>query len=167
MTDKAVEVRAIEIPGMKIKYSAPLSPDGDGIEYEMAVDSTIHRDDLDELLDKVGGAHQRQAAKRELPLLRQNLHGNRNLLRSARNEKARHEAGMNARASALGGTRRREVQPNPQDANALSQHDQRIIKIEEEIKRAEQRIPYLEAIVAGKDPPDPFAAANDTAQAAD
>jgi hypothetical protein len=171
MTEKAVEVRAIEIPGMQIKFTAPFSPDGDGIEFVVAVDSTIDRADLDELLDRIRSAHDRQAAIKELPLLRQNLHGNRNLLRMARREKAAHEAGMSARYAQLRagghGRGRSEVQANPQDVNALSQHDQRIIKIEEEIKRAEARVPYLEAIVAGKEPPDPFAAANDTQMAAE
>jgi hypothetical protein len=167
MTDKAVEVRAIAIPGMKIKYSAPLSTDGDGIEFEMAVDSTIHRDDLDELLDKVAGAHRRQAATRELPLLRQLLHKDRKLLPIARRKAADHDAAMTARAVALGANRRREVQPNLQDVNGLQQLNKDVLAIEEAIKLAEVRIPYLEAIIAGKEPPDPFAAANDTALAAE
>ena len=36
-----------------------------------------------------------------------------------------------------------------------------------QIKQAEARIPYLEAIIAHEDPPDPWAPANDTAMAAE
>jgi hypothetical protein len=167
MSDKVVEVRATEIPGMRIKFSAPISPDGAGMEFEVGVDATIDRPELDLLLDTVASARRRQAAIEELPLERQGLYRNSELLKIARREKAAHEARMGARLTALGARRRGEVMPNPQDVNALSQHDNRIMQIEEQIERAKARIPYLEALIDNREPPDYLPAANDGRMAAE
>ena len=159
--EKVVEVRATEVPGMRVTFQGPLSPDGLGIAFEAAVDSTTSRADLDELLDRIGGARRRQAAIEELPIVQQSLHANRELLKTARREKAAHEARMGGRIATLSGKRRSEVMPNMQDQNALAQHDNRILQIEEQIERAKARIPYLEALRDGKEPPDPWPVVND------
>ena len=166
MSEK-VEVRATEIPGMKITFQGPLSPDGLGVAFEVAVDSTIHQADLDDLLDRIAGARRRQAAIEELPIVRQNLHAKRELLKTARHDKAVHEAAMTARHEQLAPRRRNEVMPNIQDQNALSQHVKTVIQIEEQIELMKARIPYLEALRDGKEPPDPLPAANDARMAAE
>lgn len=156
MVDK-VEVRATEIPGMQITFQGPLGPDGLGIAFQVAVDSTIDRRDLDELLDRVGGARRRQAAMEELPIVRQSLAANLKLLETAKREKEVHIARMQGRVTQLGARRRGEVANSPQDVNALSQHDQRILQIEGQIAGAQERIPYLEALIDRREP-DPVEA---------
>ena len=159
--DKVVEVRATEVPGMRIKFSAPISPDGTGIEFDTAVDATISGPDLDELLDRIGKARRRQAAIEELPMEQQALQRNIGLLAVARAEKAAHVQRTEGKIEIIGARRRNPVQPSLQDQNALTQHDSRIMQIEEQIARSKARIPYLEALIAGREPPDQFPAAND------
>lgn len=157
--DKVVEMRATEVPGMRIIFQGPISPDGLGVSFDVAVDATIDRPELDLLLDTVAGARRRQAAVEELPLVRQNLRAKTEQLKTARREKADHEARMAAREAALSNRRRVPVPANMQDQTNLQQHVNTILQIEEQIELCKVRIPYLEAIIAGDDPPDPLAAA--------
>lgn len=145
--DKMMSVRAIEVPGMTIEFQGPIGADGLGVGFRVAVDSTIGREDLDELLDRVGSARRRQAAIEELPLLQQSLNASLKLLDTAKRERAKHEAQMNGRVAQLAARRRADVQVTPQDVNALSQHDQRILQIEGQIAGARERIPYLEDLI--------------------
>ncbi len=166
--DKAIEVRATEVPGMKIVFQGPLGPDGLGIAFEVAEARDISREDLDELLDRVAGARRRQEAMEKLPLEKQRLSMNLKLLRLAEVERARHKAQMTGRVEQLGARRRGAVEPAPQDTNALAQHDHRIMEINGHIEGARAAIPYLLAIIAGEEPPELYPdAANDTAMAAE
>ncbi len=168
MTDKAIEVRATEIPGMRVTFQGPISPDGVGMAFEMVADSTIHPDDLNKSLDMMFDARRRLAAREELPIVKQSLHANTLLLKTAELDRARHKAQMTGRVEKIAPRRRDQVEPNPQDVNALSQHDQRILQIAGQIEGARARIPYLEAIIEGREPPELFPeAANDTAMAAE
>ena len=168
MTDKAIEVRATEVPGMQIEFQGPIGPDGLGVGFRIAVDQTISSADLDELLDRVGGARRRQKAIEELPIEKMSLVANLQLLKTAELDRARHKAQMTGRAERLGTRRRGEVEPSPQDVNALSGHDQRIMQIQGQIEGARARIPYLEAIIEGREPPELYPeAANDAAMAAE
>jgi hypothetical protein len=56
----------------------------------------------------------------------------------------------------------------PQDVNALAQFDQRIMEINGQIEGARAAIPYLEAVIAGEEPPELYPdAANDQREAAE
>lgn len=167
MSDQAV-MKSIEIPGMKITYQAQAG-DGRMIAYEIAEDRTIDKRDLDDLFDRIGGAVERQQAKFELPLVEANLFANRELLRSQRRERANAEARAEAKIAHLNVARRKPVEIAQQDANSLSQFDQRIVDLERQIKNAERRIPYLKALIAGETPPSLFPEAydNDLPAAAD
>jgi hypothetical protein len=162
--DKVVEVRATEVPGMRITVQGPLSPDGLGIAFEVGVDSEIAFQKLDALLDKILDARRRQAAIEELPIVRQHLYAKRELLKTAKRAQAEHEARMSARTF---GVRGRPVQPNLQDVNGAQQHHNTIMQIEEQIELSMARIPYLEALRDGRPTPDPLPAANDTKMAAE
>ena len=168
MTDKAIEVRATEVPGMKIVFQGPLGPDGLGVSFEIAEARDISREDLDELLDRVSGARRRQQAMEQLPLEKQRLSANLKLLKTAEVDRARHKAQMQGRMDRIGARRRGEIEPAPQDVNALSQHDGRILEINGQIEGARAAIPYLEAIIAGREPPELYPeTANDTQMAAE
>ena len=168
MSDKEKNiVERVEVPGMQITFGGPLSPDNKGLTFVIAADALIPELALNERLDIVGRAFRRQAAFEELPIVKQSLHANRELLKKAKMELASHKARMDAREAQLMVNRRQKVDPNPQDVNALSQHDQRILQIEGQIEGAKARIPYLEAIIAGDEPPEPFPVANDRLEAAE
>ncbi len=158
----------VAIPGMKVTVQGPISPDGQQLAFEMPVDAMLSTNQvaLDARLDVLTAALRRQRAIEELPLTKQSLHINRGLLITAREEQAKAVARSLGNVVRLSQNRRREADPLPGDVNAISQYDQRILQIEGQIKQAEARIPYLEAIIAHEDPPDPWAA-NDTAMAAE
>lgn len=155
MSEDKVISQAIEIPGMQITFGGPISPDNKGLTFVLAADALISPLALRERLDTVAAEFRRQAAIEELPIVRQSLAANQKLLKTAIHDRATHVAQMNGRVEQLAGRRRSEVHAPPQDVNALSQHDNRILQIEGQIEGAKQRIPYLEALRAGVEPPDP------------
>lgn len=163
----AVNRRGVAIPGVEITYQATLI-DGKQLAFVLAEDATISREDLDELLDRYVGASRRQQAIEELPLVRANLSSNRKLLLLQRRERAKAEGGSHARM-ALVGSARRNPRPMPVgDENAVAQFDARIAQIETQIKHAELRIPYLEALIDRREPPDPSGfVSQDMAEAAE
>lgn len=155
MTDKVFSATATEIPGMRVTYQIAIG-DGRTVAYEAAVDSTIAREDLDELLDRCGDAAERRQAVFELPLVRASLWSNRQLLATERVSRARAQAESEGRVAQLSRGRRADVPLPPSDVNRIAQYDARLLQIEAQIKSAEARIPYLEAIIARREPPDLF-----------
>lgn len=151
MSDDKVVSRSIEIPGMQITFGGPISPDNKGLTFVIAADALIPQLALRERLDVVGQEFRRQAAIEELPIVKQSLEANTKLLETAKRDRAKHQAQMNGRIEQLSAKRRSEAQATPQDVNALSQHDQRILQIEGQIEGAKQRIPYLEALIRGEE----------------
>jgi hypothetical protein len=164
MTDKAIEVRATEVPGMQIEFQGPIGPDGLGVGFRIAVDATIGLEDLNIQLDIVAKATRRQRAMEQLPLEKQRLSANLKLLKTAEIDRARHKAQMSGRVI----QRRGGSVEMPQDVNALAQFDQRIMEINGQIEGARAAIPYLEAVIAGEEPPELYPdAANDQREAAE
>ncbi len=163
MTDKAIEVRATEVPGMQIEFQGPIGPDGLGVGFRIAADATISLDELNERLDTVAGALRRQRAMEQLPLEKQRLSANLKLLKTAEIDRARHKAQMSGRVI----QRRGGAVEMPQDVNALAQFDQRIMEINGQIEGARAAIPYLEAVIAGREPPELYPVANDQREAAE
>ncbi len=163
MTDKAIEVRATEVPGMQIEFQGPIGPDGLGVGFRIAADATISLDELNERLDTVAGALRRQRAMEQLPLEKQRLSANLKLLRTAEIDRARHKAQMSGRTI----QRRGGSVEMPQDVNSLAQFDQRIMEINGQIEGARAAIPYLEAVIAGREPPELYPVANDQREAAE
>jgi hypothetical protein len=168
MTDKAIEVRATEVPGMQIEFQGPIGPDGLGVGFRIAVDATIGLEDLNIQLDIVAKATRRQRAMEQLPLEKQRLSANLNLLKTTERERARHLAGMTARTQKLQANRRNPVEPMAQDTQGLIGHDNEIRRINGHIEGARAAIPYLEAVIAGEEPPELYPdAANDQREAAE
>jgi hypothetical protein len=164
MTDKAIEVRATEVPGMQIEFQGPIGPDGLGVGFRIAVDATISLEDLNIQLDIVAKATRRQRAMEQLPLEKQRLSANLKLLKTAEIDRARHKAQMSGRVI----QRRGGSVEMPQDVNALAQFDQRIMEINGQIEGARAAIPYLESVIAGEEPPELYPdAANDQREAAE
>jgi len=162
--DKAIEVRATEVPGMQIEFQGPIGPDGLGVGFRIAADATISLEDLNIQLDVVAKATRRQRAMEQLPLEKQRLSANLKLLKTAEIDRARHKAQMSGRVI----QRRGGAVEMPQDVNALAQFDQRVMEINGQIEGARAAIPYLEAVIAGKEPPELYPdAANDQREAAE
>lgn len=151
------EFRMVPTPisGMKIAYQVPVG-EGSVIAYEAAVDTTIDTADLNELLDRIGNAAERRRAIYELPMVKAGLYANRQLLTSQREERAKVFATAQAKLQAMQQGRRNVVPMAMPDVNAIAQFDNRILDLQRQIKAAELRIPYLEAVIAGEEPPELF-----------
>ena len=164
--DKYKGMQAIAVPGMRITLQGPISPDGKTMAWEIVEDQTADAASLDELMDRAWGVQRRQSAIEELPIVRESLFKNQKLIITARKERAMAVASMEA---ARDRTPRRNLQANqnPQDAQRLLQYDTRVLQIEEQIILCEARIPYLEAIIARKEPPEPLPLLRDVSEAAD
>lgn len=158
MSDDTI-IEPIKIPGMQVTFQSPLSPDGKGINFVLACDALINPKALDERLDVIAAAARRQAAFEELPIVKQSLYANRRLLETARKERAKQAAALHHKLELVQAGRRGQADPTkhaPQDVNALAQHDNRILQIEGQIEGASARLPYLQAIIEGRDPPELF-----------
>ena len=170
MTDKAIEVRATEIPGMRISYQGPVDADGRGLSFEIIADQTIAREDLDEVLDRVAEASRRQMAFDQLRISKEKLRASKLQLDMALKERARAYAILEGHVQKLSQVRRGQVQATAQDAKSVQQWDETIITARNEITLAEWRIPYWEAIRDRREPPELpeiQGAANDTQMAAE
>lgn len=150
-----VKMIATPVPGLRVTYQMQIG-DGRVIAYEAAVDSTIDRQDLDELLDRCGGAAERRQAVYELPMVRAGLYTNRELLAAQRKARATTHAQAMARHHSQQQGRRNVIPMAAPDANAIAQFDQRILDLQRQIRNAELRIPYLEAVIARQPPPELF-----------
>ncbi len=146
-------MRAIAVPGMRITLQFPISPDGKTIAWEIVEDQTASAEDLDEVTERAWSVTRRLSALEELPIIKASLYKCRKLLVTARKERAMAIAQQEAAHS---GPRRNPRPANPQDQQRLMQYDTRVLQIEEQIIVDEARIPYLEAIIARKDPPEPL-----------
>jgi hypothetical protein len=145
----------IAVPGMKIAYHFQIA-EGQMIAYEVAEDRTASLKDLNELLDRIGDAAARQKAKHDLPFARLRLRQNREKLEKA--ERALHDAiaKQEAHVQQLVQTRRNAnaAQPLPTDINAVTQAQSTLQGIIDTIRFDELEIPRLEAIIAGRPPPE-------------
>lgn len=145
----------IAVPGLKIAYHIQIG-EGQQIAYEAAVDSTVDQQDLNELLDRLGTAAERRKAIHDLPYAKLRLRQNREKLAKA--EKALHEAisKQEAHVQQLVQTRRNAnaAQPLPTDINAVTQAQSTLQGIIDTIRFDELEIPRLEAIIAGRPPPE-------------
>jgi len=149
---------------LRITYQLQLS-EGQTIAYEIGEDTEIDRVQLDMLLDKVGGAADRRKAIFDLPFHKARLFANRELLRSQQRERAKADATMQARVVQMTANRRSQVPPAQQDINTVAQFDNRILELQKTIQADELRIPYLEAIIEGRKPPELFPEIDDPPQA--
>lgn len=144
----------VAVPGMKIAYHFQIG-EGQQIAYEVAEDRTASLDDLNELLDRLGGAAARQKAIHDLPFARLRLRQNREKLGKA--ERALHDAiaKQEAHVQQLVQSRRNAnaAQPLPTDINAVTQAQTTLQGIIDTIRFDELEIPRLEAIIAGREPP--------------
>ena len=145
----------IAVPGMKIAYHFQIA-EGQMIAYEVAEDRTASLQDLNELLDRLGGAAARQKAVHDLPFARLRLRQNREKLEKA--ERALHDAiaKQEAHVQQLVQSRRNPnaAQPLPTDINAVTQAQTTLQGIIDTIRFDELEIPRLEAIIAGMPPPE-------------
>lgn len=163
--DRTFSVPATAIPGMRVTYQVQIG-DGQAIAYEIGMDATSSRADLDELFDRVGGAAARRKAVFDLPLTRLSLHGARQMLESQRKERAKAVATQEMHVLRMSENRRSQAQATQVDVMAVAQFDQRIMQLERQIVQDERMVLYLEAIVAGEEPPELFPA-NDIRLAAE
>lgn len=150
-----ISVPAIAVPGLKIAYQMQVA-EGRMIAYEAAVDSTTGKDDLNELLDRIGDAAERQKAKHDLPFHQARLAQNKEALPKLRKERAEAFALAAAEQQRRQGNRSKIVEIGPNHQQTLKQYDDRIIETEKTIRNDELRIPYLRAIIAGEELPDLF-----------
>ena len=166
---KAAETRqtALAVSGLGITYQATLI-DGKTLAFETAIDNTTDREDLDGVLDTFIGAAKRQQAIEELPLVKQSLSTNLQTLRDQERARAEAVAGSQARISVVNSGRRTPREIPEGDKAAVMQFDQRISQIKAAVAAARARIPYLEAVIARREPPELFPVAQpDVGEAAD
>ncbi len=148
----AGEKNGLAVAGLGLTYQGTLL-DGQTLAFETTVDATMDRKDLDDCLDAWIGACDRQQAKKELPLVKAGLYANKATLRDQERAKAKLAAEIDARQV----IERRNKRPTPEGATAgLQQFDQRIQQLKAAIATSSARIPYLEAIIARKEPPELF-----------
>jgi hypothetical protein len=164
--DRTFSVPAIAIPGMRVTYQVQIG-DGQTIAYEVGVDATIAREDLDELFDRVGGAAARRKAVFDLPLTELSLAGAKAMLVQQRKAHAAAVATQEAHIQRMSENRRNQAQATQVDVMAVAQFDQRIMQLERQIVQDTRMVEYLKAIIAGETPPELFPAANDMAMAAE
>jgi hypothetical protein len=143
-------------PVMKITYQMPLGGAGQGLSFEVAAAARIPPEALGEILDNLGSEARRQLAVEQLPNIKADLFVNLKLLRDQKVGRAKAMAQQQANMDRNSINRRREAQPLPADAAAVSQFDARIMDLEGHIEAARKRIPYLEAIIDRRDPPELF-----------
>lgn len=156
MSDTVVSFPAsIAVPGLKIAYQFQIG-EGRMLAYEAAADSTVHTDDLNKLLDTMRDAGERQKAFHDLPFHQARLAQNRELLPKRKRELQEVVSQAHARVAARSSTRRGDVPVRPEDNNAIMQHETRVAELEATIRSDELRVPYLQAIIAGREPPDLF-----------
>ena len=148
---------AIPVPGLRIAYQFQVG-DGQAIAFEAGVDQAFSLGELNELFDRLGAAVERRKAKFDLPLCKEGLVKAEKLLPKLRKDLADAMARSQAR-NVVRSDRRlpREVQVSPPDMNAIGQAQSAVQKCEEAIEHYKLRIPYLEAIIDGRDPPEPVA----------
>jgi hypothetical protein len=155
VSDQTFSVPATAIPGMKVTYQIQLG-DGQGIAYEIGVDSTIDRLALDELFDRIGGAAARRKAIFDLPLTQLSLNGAKQMLAQQHKERAKAVATQEMHVLRMSENRRNQAQATQVDVMAVAQFDQRIMQLERQIVQDERMVAYLQAIIAGKEPPELF-----------
>lgn len=154
MSDK-IEKSGLAIGGLGITYQATII-DGKTLAFETAVDQTMDRKELDEFMDTFIGAAKRQQAIEELPLVKQSLHANKATLAAQIRARAEIIAGAQARMGKANENRRVAREMSDGDKGSIAQFDQRISQLKTAIAAAEARVPYLEAIIDRRDPPEMF-----------
>jgi len=157
LSDPVVSVSGIAVPGLKVAFHIQLT-DGAVLDYEAAVDQTLCREDLDELLDRLGGAAERQRAIRELPLCRNRLAKNLRLLPNRRADVAKAKADATAHITIMNANRRNQRDEMPMtDVQAVKGAVDALNITEQTIELDKLMIAYYEAIIDRRDPPDPAA----------
>ena len=163
MSDPVVSVSGIAVPGLKVAFQIQLA-DGVVLAYEAAADQTLAREDLDELLDRLGGAAERQRAIRELPLSKQRLSKNLKLLPKRQADVAKAKADAAAHITIMSANRRVKREDMPlTDVQAVKGAVDALNILEQTIELDRLAIAYYEAIIAGREPPDPAAEESEAA----
>lgn len=125
------------------------------LAYEAAADQTLSREDLDEMLDRLGGAAERQRAIRDLPMARNRLAKNLASLPATRARLAQAQAQAEAHIAQASANRRNAVPPFATDVNAVKGAADMVMVLEQTIETDRLAIAYYEAVIARRDPPDP------------
>ena len=140
---------------MRVTYQIQIA-EGQTLAYEIGANTDDGPEELRKVLDLVGDAAERRKAMHDLPFHKARLLSNRERIGNLRKSRAQAESDANAHIAVLGQNRHKKV-PMPQtDVNAIAQWDKQIADAEALIKADELRIPYMEAIIAGREPPELF-----------
>lgn len=138
------------VPAMGCSYQFPLTESGISIVFQTHFDATSDRRDIDEVLDRMQGAAERQKAKLELPKWRHDLLVDIKKLELAEREYVSNEA----KFSAVAASRNRREGANEMTRNQkdLLENGQKNIKqLLENVEWRKQEIARREAVVAGED----------------
>jgi hypothetical protein len=142
---------------MRVTYQIQIG-DGQAIAYEVGVDQTVDRKDLDELFDRIGGAAARRKAIFDLPLTELSLAGAKHMLASQIQERIKAVRKHDEHIEKLSANRRNPAQGAQVDVMTVAQFDQRIAQLERQIRQDARMVEYLKAIIAGEEPPELFPA---------
>lgn len=146
-----VEARPVEVNALGITYQIALE-EGRTIAYESKVDATCSTEDMDELLDRLHDATERQLARVNLPKAKGKLKIARIQLRMQEQLHARTESEQLAhhRLSRKQG----EFRPSEAQRNNLTGIETSIARFRADLPIIEWEIARLEAIIARREPPE-------------
>lgn len=71
--EERTEVRSVEVPGMMIIAQFTLGGQGRSVQFSQSIDGSFHQNEIDDILDKLARAADRQAARYGLPDRRRQL----------------------------------------------------------------------------------------------
>lgn len=145
-----VEARPIEVNALGITYQITLA-DGRTVAYETRMDATCELADMDELLDRIHDATERQAARVNLPQARAKLKIAHTQLRMQEQLYATTQAGQEAAHSVS----RKQGPFRPSEAQRTNLENIRasIARFRADIPILEWEIARLEAVIAREEPP--------------
>lgn len=155
MSDKVVDLSGFPVPGMKVAYHFQISETGRALSYEAAVDSTIGREDLNDMLDTMREAGERQKAFHDLPFHQMRLAQNQAKLPMRKKELSLAVAAAQAKATRHASSRRTEMTVGPSDQQNIAKLESAVADLEAVIEADRLEIPRLQAIIDGREPPVP------------
>jgi hypothetical protein len=150
------------VPGLLIRYEIPIDSTGQKITYDIGMDATCDRRDLDELFDRIGAAAARRKAIFDLPIQELSLAGAKAMLPIQIKEREKAVATQELHVLRMSEHRRGKVEPLQSDVNAVVNFDGNIMQLRRRILQEEKQVAYLKAIIAGADPNTLSAVDDDT-----
>lgn len=150
MGDEIKVIPATQIPAMRIRCTVAFGNDGRGADFEIYPDATVSKEELDDRLDTIYAALDRQKAKYEIPQGELVLANAERGLKLAMEELVRFNAKLDARSA----DRPRGTAGNlaQNDLDQQKGFAFRVEELREQIRFHKGKLAQLRHIVAGEEP---------------